>query len=78
MTITIDDDIAVKLHTIQREHRQSFKTVVNSVLRKGLMEKEQKTETTFSTPSLNLGTCRYPDIDNIADLLEAAEGRQHK
>jgi len=77
-TITIDDDIAVRLHTIQRESDQSFKAVVNSVLRKGLMAKDQKTERTFDTPTLTIGTCRYPDIDNIADLLEAAEHKDYK
>lgn len=77
-TITIDEDIAIKLRTIQRDSEQSFKTVVNSVLRKGLIEREQKTEAQLSTPTLNLGTCRYPDIDNISDMLEAAEGKEYK
>ena len=35
-TITLDDDVAVRLERIQREQGRSFKDVVNATLRAGL------------------------------------------
>ncbi len=77
-TITLDDDVAIKLYEIKRELNQPFKTVVNTVLRKGIMVEDTTTGKMYETPTLTIGMCRYPDIDNIAELLEAAEQREYK
>jgi hypothetical protein len=36
-TLTLDDDLAKKLHEVARRKGESFKEVVNSTLRRGLL-----------------------------------------
>jgi hypothetical protein len=42
-TLTIDDDVAVKLRDLAHRRRISFKEAVNSVLRRGLSAQEGRT-----------------------------------
>jgi hypothetical protein len=39
-TLTIDDDVALKLRRLARQRQTSFKEVVNAVLRRGLGRQE--------------------------------------
>jgi hypothetical protein len=43
-TLTLDDDVAVKLRELAHRRRISFKEVVNSVLRRGLAAQENRAE----------------------------------
>ena len=74
-TITLDDDVALMLEKLQKEEQKPFKQVVNEVLRKGLVERKpeitQKAQ--YSTPELHAGQCKYPDLDNVAEILAVAE-----
>ena len=74
-TLTLDDDVARKLETLQREQQKSFKKVVNDVLRRGLvgMKPDNSQPISYETPELEAGPCRYPDLDNVADMLAVAE-----
>lgn len=41
-TLTLDDDVAAKLRDLAHRRRVSFKEVVNSVLRRGLVAQERR------------------------------------
>ncbi len=76
-TITLDDDVAAMLHTIHENERKPFKQVVNEVLRLGIMEKQPNPakSTHYETPILHAGSCMYPNLDSVADILAAADMR---
>ncbi len=75
-TLTLDDDVALMLEKLRKVERKSFKQIVNEVLRRGLVEGKpgEKKKTFYSTPELRAGMCRYPDLDNVAEILAVAEG----
>ena len=78
-TITLDDDVAHMLVKLQNVEGKSFKQVVNEVLRRGLVEKKPNmAQTRYSTPELHAGQCKYPDIDNVAEILAVAEGEDYR
>ncbi len=79
-TITLDDDVALMLGKLQKEEQKPFKQVVNEVLRKGLVERkpEKAERVRYSTPELHAGVCRYPDLDNVAEILAVAEREDHR
>ena len=74
--LTIDDDIAVVLDRIRREHDANLKNVVNEALRRGLrqMTSQPKRGAQFRTQSVSLGRLRIGAIDNIGEALAIAEG----
>lgn len=43
-TLTLDDDVAAKLRELAHRRKMSFKEVVNSVLRRGLVAQESRGE----------------------------------
>jgi hypothetical protein len=79
-TLTLDDDVARMLEMVQKEQHKPFKQVVNEVLRKGLvaMKPDQAQQVRHETPELVAGKCKYPDLDNISDVLAVAEGEDFK
>jgi hypothetical protein len=74
-TLTLDDDVARMLEMLQKEEKKSFKQLVNEILRMGIMQKKSTDpkKPQYVTPELQAGTCKYPDLDNIADILAVAE-----
>ena len=74
-TLTLDDDVARMLEALRKERQISFKQVVNDVLRRGLVgtRPEKERPARYETPELNLGPCKYPDLDNVSDVLAVAE-----
>jgi hypothetical protein len=75
-TLTLDDDVATKLRALAHRRRVSFREVVNSVLRRGLVAQESRSE---STPPFQVETFRSafgPGVDplklnQLSDELEA-------
>ncbi|RKX74441.1 MAG: DUF2191 domain-containing protein [Spirochaetes bacterium] len=74
-TITLDDDVAAMLEKLQKKEQKTFKQIVNEVLRAGIIQKKSAghTRPRYSTPELSTGPCKYPDLDNIAEILAVAE-----
>jgi hypothetical protein len=75
-TLTIDDDIAVLVEQEQRRSGESFKSTVNGLLRRGLMnarEKAAKKPFVVTPFPLGIGNC-----DKISELLEELEGPYHR
>ena len=78
-TITLDDDVASMLDKLRKNEQKPFKQIVNEVLRRGLVEGKpaEKKKTHYSTPELHAGPCRYPNLDNVAEILAVAEGEDY-
>ena len=75
-TLTLDDDLATKLRALAHRRRVSFKEVVNSVLRRGLVAQESRSR---SSPPFRVEAFRSafrPGVDplklnQLSDELEA-------
>lgn len=78
-TLTLDEDVAAKLKERSRRTGQSFKQVVNDVLRIGLnVRRRRAVRTRFQVRARDLGLRPGIRLDNIGELLEQLEGPQHR
>jgi plasmid stability protein len=79
-TLTLDEDVAAKLKTEMRRSGSSFRDTVNDVLRHGLaVRRKRPAAEPFEVRARDLGELRPGlSLDNVGDLLEQAEGPQHR
>ena len=78
-TLTLDDDVAVKLRAETQRSGEPFKQVVNRILRLGLnTQAPVKAFPPFKVETRDLGLRTGFDFDNIAELLEKVEGPFHR
>jgi hypothetical protein len=79
-TITLEDDVAASLKRLGKRRGLRFKSLVNQVLREGIksMKPPTKKRTVFQTRSVDLGSCRTANVDNVAEVLAVAEGESFK
>ncbi len=80
-TLTLDDDVAVKLDRLRESRRTSLKALVNDALRLGLRNLEEpakKPKEPFRIKAVSLGRCRLPNLDNIGEVLAIGEGEDYK
>jgi len=79
-TLTLDDDVASKLHAEVRRSGRPFREVVNDTIRRGLMSRKPPRQIgRFKVIARDLGNVRPGyNLDNIADLLEQVEGPLHR
>ena len=79
-TLTLDDDVAALLERLRKTRRASLRQVVNEALRQGLrlMTSPPKRGRPFRTGAVDLGPCRLPDLDNVAEILAVAEGESYR
>jgi hypothetical protein len=79
-TITLDDDVAASLKRLEKRRGLKFKALVNEALREGIkcLVAPPKKRGVFRTRSVDLGSCRAGNVDNVADLLAVAEGESFK
>jgi len=77
-TLTIDDDVAAMLAQLRVGRDASLKELVNEALRRGLrdMSTPPKQRKPYRTRSVDLGTPRIGNIDNISEVLAAIESPQ--
>jgi len=71
-TLTLDADVATALQALAREQGITWKAVVNDVLRRGLVASSPPVEG-YRVRAVSLGTPAYPNLDDIAEVLLAAE-----
>jgi hypothetical protein len=78
-TLTIADDVAVRLERLRREKNASLKDVIDDVLRRGLESAEapKKLRKPFRTKTYDMGEQLIP-LDNIAEAISLLEGDDHK
>lgn len=78
-TLTLDDDVAVRLAEEQERRGASFKDTVNAVLRAGLDATARETpRVPFRTSGFALGPSLVGSLDNVAEVLARAEGEDHR
>jgi hypothetical protein len=80
-TLTLDEDVASRLKAEVRRSGKPFKEVVNDCLRLALWNRrrDRNAEPPFEIRPRDLGALRPGlSLDNIGDLLEAAEGPAHR
>jgi len=79
-TLTLDDDVAVKLKAESRRVGRPFKEIVNETLRTGLASRRVATQRqAFTIVARDLGNLRPGlTLDNVAELIEQVEGPLHR
>jgi hypothetical protein len=79
-TLTLEDDVAGQLMRLQRQQRRPMKDIINEALRRGLRElaAPAKARPRFTTQPLEVGECLVGSIDNVADVLAAAEDERFR
>ena len=79
-TLTLDEDVAAKLKAAARRSGRPFREVVNDALRRGLLASDARPRRQpFRIVPRSLGGVRPGlRLDNIGELLEQVEGRQHR
>lgn len=79
-TLSLDEDVASRLRSEVRRSGKPFKEVVNDCLRLALSKKRDRSvEPPFQVHARDMGALRPGlSLDNIGDLLEAAEGPAHR
>ncbi|MCY4024788.1 MAG: ribbon-helix-helix protein, CopG family [Acidobacteria bacterium] len=79
-TLTLDPDVAALAERMRRARGQSLKAIVNEALRNGLrtMAAPSAPAAPYRTPVVDLGRCRLGSLDDIADVLAAAEGEEFR
>lgn len=79
-TVTLEDDVAVRLERERRKRRVSFKALVNQVLRAGLdaLHAPRRSREPFHTQGFALGPSLVGSLDNIEEVLSRTEGEGHR
>lgn len=80
-TVTLDDDLAIRLDHLQEQRRASFKEVLNEAVRIGLAAMETGTRRKSGvqvTRPLPLGRRLVPSLDNVAEAVAIGEGETHR
>ncbi len=79
-TLTLDDDVAANLKAEARRAGRPFREIVNETLRHGLASRRITAQRgTFKAKVRDLGNLKTGlSLDNIAELIEHAEGSLHR
>lgn len=77
-TITLDDDVYEKLKRASASKGESFRDVVNDVIRRGLLSQDQaEVEPPVQIAPLSMGTPKIP-LGKLGEVLEFLEGPMHR
>lgn len=79
-TLTLDPDVAKELERRRRERGTTLKQEVNELLRSGLSNSRATVgqRKRFETTPLPLGKPLIESFDDVAEVLELAEGEDHR
>ena len=80
-TVTLDDDLAIRLERHRSQHGESFKQALNEAVRAGLNQIEKSAEVPREvrrTKPLALGRRLAGSIDDIGEVLAIAEGEDYR
>ena len=73
-TLSLDDDVVALLEQVQKAKNATFKQVVNEALREGLARLNSPAKPKpFRTQPVDLGTCYFPNLDNVWEILDEVE-----
>ena len=79
-TLTLEDDVAVRLERLRDERGHSLKAVVNDVLRRGLdaLGREPAERAPYRIKPHHGGRCYVPHLDSLHDVLVFGEGEAYR
>jgi hypothetical protein len=80
-TVTLEDDLAIRLERHRSQHGESFKQALNEAVRAGLNQIEGSAEAPREvrrTEPLALGRRLAGSIDDIGEVLAIAEGEDYR
>ena len=80
-TVTLDDDLAIRLERHRTQRGESFKQALNEAVRVGLAKLEERADTALEvsqTRPLPLGRRLAGGIDNVGEVLAIAEGEDYR
>lgn len=78
-TLTLDDDVAVRIERLRKEKDTSLKEIVNGLLRKALdAPTPQEDRQPYVVRPLPVGECLLPNVDKIAEVLAYGEGDDYR
>ncbi len=80
-TITLDDDVNVRLERERARRHLSLKTLINQVLRAGLDSLQSSASPKrepFRTLGFDLGPSLVGSLDNIEEVSSRGEGEDHR
>jgi len=80
-TVTLDDDLAIRLERHRTQHGESFRQALNEAIRAGLAKLEERADTVpevRQTRPLPLGRRLAGSIDNVAEVLAIAEREDYR
>jgi len=79
-TLTLDEDVAVKLKVEARRAGRPFREIVNDTLRRGLASRRATAQRqAFKVAVRDLGDLKPGlTLDNVAELIEHVEGSLHR
>jgi hypothetical protein len=80
ITVTLEENVAVALKRLAKQRGMKPEALVNQVLREGIkrMTAPQKARSVFRTRSVDLGARRVANVDNVAEVLAAAESKSSR
>ena len=80
-TVTLDDDLAVRLEQHRAQHGESFKQALNEAVRVGLSQLEESSEVVrevTKTRPLALGRRLAGTINDVGEVLAIGEGEDYR
>jgi hypothetical protein len=79
-TLTLEDDVAVRLERLRKERDATMKDIVNEALRRGIdqLSAKSRPRAPFRTRTASLGNPRLASLDNIGEVLALIEGDRHR
>jgi predicted transcriptional regulator len=79
-TMTLEKDVAARLEQVARKRRQSFKALVNEVLRAGLdvLDRRPADRRPFHTAGFDLGPSLVGSLDDVEGVLARVDGESHR
>jgi hypothetical protein len=77
-TVTLDDDVLIRVKEVSRARGVSFREAINELLRTALVQKPERNKRTFWIKPVHLGYRPELNYDDIESLLEYAEGPFHR
>ena len=77
-TVTLDDDLAAKLHDRMNFSGAPFKETLNTCLRRGLEQPtDEELAVPFTVEARSMGLRPGIDLDNVGGLLDLLDGPAH-
>lgn len=79
-TVTLDDDLAVRLEQVRAQRGASFKDVLNEAVRAGLATLETATQRSGEHRRTRVADLGDPliDVTNVWDAIGIAEGEDYR